>query len=493
MFYLDLLFVFSDEFSIATFILGIAYLAAFFVSVLVISENRNPSKTLAYLLLFFLLPYIGILIYYAFGENYRKKKLYRLKAREDKKLQKQINNYVYKLSEDNLRENANELQHYERLVRLLTYDGRLPLTSNNKVSLLINGDEKFDALFRSLEEARHHIHLEYYIVEEGLIVDKLFAILERKASEGIEIRFIYDDFGCSLSRKFLKRITNAGIKAIPFYKIHIPFLSNRQNYRDHRKIAVIDGRVGFVGGINISDKYQNNGTNNKLFWRDTHLKIKGDAVTELQLVFALNWSFCSGEDLFFKSVYFPNYKASAEQMVQIAVSGPDSDRASIMLSYLSAINQAKSCIYITTPYFIPNESIVNALKNAALSKLDVRLLVPGISDSRFVNAASQSYYEELLECGVRVFRYQKGFVHAKTMVIDDLISMVGTANMDIRSFDLNFEVNAIVFDEQINHQLKMAFIEDLSHSKEITTAYWQKRRRLKHFYESLCRLLSPVL
>lgn len=493
MFYPDLLFISSDEFSIATALLIVAYLAAFFVSVLVISENRSPSKTLAYLLLFFLLPYLGIIIYYVFGENYRKKKLYKLKAREDKKLQKQINSYVYKLTERNLKENANELEDYEKLVRLLTYDGRLPLTSNNNVSLLINGDEKFEALFKALEEAEHHIHLEYYIVEEGVVVDRLFEILERKVQEGVEIRFIYDDFGSSLSRKFLKRVVAAGIQALPFYKIHIPILSNRQNYRDHRKIVVIDGRVGFVGGINLSDKYHNNGSNNKLFWRDTHLQIKGDAVTELQLVFALNWSFCSGEDIFFKPGYFPNYKASANQMAQIVVSGPDSDRASIMLSYLSAINQAKSCIYITTPYFIPNESIMNALKNAALSKLDVRLLVPGISDSRFVNAASQSYYEELLECGVRVFRYQKGFVHAKTMVIDDLISMVGTANMDIRSFDLNFEVNAIVFDGKINNQLKEAFMEDLSHSREITTAYWQKRRRLKHFYESLCRLLSPIL
>ncbi|MCO4292039.1 cardiolipin synthase [Solitalea sp. MAHUQ-68] len=476
-----------------TLFLAVGYLVAFVFSVIVISENRSPTKTMAYLLIFFLLPVVGIVIYYVFGENYRKKKLYGLKALEDEKLQRRINNYVYQLTEENLKDNSEELKDYERLVRLLTYEGRFPLTDNNKVSLLINGEEKFPALFEALEKATHHIHLEYYIIEEGHVVDRLFEILIRKAQQGVQVRLIYDDFGCSLSKKFLKQIKEAGIQAIPFYKIHVPLLSNRQNYRDHRKIVVIDGLVGFVGGINLSDKYLNVGTNNELFWRDTHLKIEGESVRSLQLFFALNWSFCCEEELFFQREYFPDHELVGKQMVQTAVSGPDSDRASIMLSYLSAINNAKHCIYITTPYFIPNESIVNALKNAALSRLDVRLLVPGKSDSKFVNAASQSYYQELLECGVRIFRYQKGFVHAKTMVVDDLISMVGTANIDIRSFDLNFEVNAIVFDQDINTQLKQAFMNDLSLSREISTAYWHKRRWFKHFFESLCRLLSPIL
>ncbi|POY39416.1 cardiolipin synthase [Solitalea longa] len=476
-----------------TLLLALGYIIAFFFSVIIISENRSPSKTIAYLLIFFLLPGIGILIYYAFGENYRKKKLYRLKAHEDEKLQRRINNYVYKLSEDNLLEYSEKLKDYERLIRLLTYEGRLPLTDNNKITLLINGEEKFPSLFDALENARHHIHLEYYIIEEGLVVDQLFEILIRKVQEGVLVRLIYDDFGCSLSKKFLRRVKEAGIQAVPFYKINIPLFSNRQNYRDHRKIVVVDGLVGFVGGINLSDKYVNVGIENELFWRDTHLKIEGEAVRSLQLFFALNWSFCCEEELFFQHEYFPDVKAVGDQMAQIAVSGPDSDQANIMLSYLSAINNAKKSIYITSPYFIPNESIVNALKNAALSKLDVRLLVPGRSDSKFVGAASQSYYEELLECGVRIFRYRKGFVHAKTMVVDDLISMVGTANMDIRSFELNFEVNAIVFDEAINQQLKQAFLNDLAESREISPAYWLKRRWFKHFFESLCRLLSPIL
>ncbi|UKJ08382.1 cardiolipin synthase [Solitalea lacus] len=489
----DLFVNVSETLSFTTILLGVGYLAAFIVSVLVISENRSPAKTLAYLLLFFLLPFLGIIIYYVFGENYRKKKLYRLKALEDEKLQKRLNAYVYQRSEEKLKENELQLKDYEKLVRLLTYEGRFPLTDNNHVQILINGEEKFPVLFDALENAKHHIHIEYYIIEEGFIVDRLFDILFKKAAEGVEIRLIYDDFGCSLSKKFLKKIAEANIRAVPFYKIHIPFLSNRQNYRDHRKIVVIDGEVGFVGGINLSDKYQNEGMNNELFWRDTHLKIEGEAVRSLQLFFALNWSFCTDEGLFFQNEYFPKYEHAGDKKVQIAVSGPDSDHASIMLSYLSAISSARKCVYLTTPYFIPNESILNALKNAALSRLDVKLLVPGISDSRFVNAASQSYYEELLECGVRIFRYKKGFVHAKTMIVDDVISMVGTANMDIRSFDLNFEVNAVVFDEEINQQLKQVFLEDLHQSREISTAYWHRRRWFKHFFESMCRLLSPIL
>jgi cardiolipin synthase len=336
--------------------------------------------------------------------------------------------------------------------------------------------------------------MEYYIFEEGRIADHLKEILIRKRREGVEIRIIYDDFGSDLGNDYLDSLRNTGIMIIPFFKVYFHLLANRNNYRDHRKIIIIDGTIAFTGGINISDRYYNEpAPSSQIFWRDTHLKIEGDSVKLLQYLFYLNWNFCSDEVLEVDMMYFPDYHGIGKQLVQIAYSGPDSDRASIMLSYFTAINNARDYLYITTPYFIPNESILNALKQAALSKVDVRLLVPGISDSRLVNAAAQSYYEELLEVGVRIYLYKKGFTHSKIVIADNSLSMVGTANMDIRSFDLNFEVNAVVFDVDIHQQLKNAFMADLEDSVEINLDKWRNRPRTRKMIESGCRLASALL
>ncbi len=273
-------------------------------------------------------------------------------------------------------------------------------------------------------------------------------------------------------------------------------LANRMNYRDHRKIIVVDGEYGFVGGINVDDRYINNGKN-KLFWRDTHLMIRGQAVAGLQYVFIGDWNFCSGRRIEFVDRYFPplvdENGNKPDSLVQIVAGGPDSELAAIMLAYMAAISSARKRLYITTPYFIPNETVMNSIKFAALKGVDVRLLVPGISDSRLVNAASSSNYEELLEVGVRIYRYQKGFVHAKTMVADDNMSVVGTANMDIRSYDLNFEINALVYDRMLNEELAAVFMADLEESIELNLEEWKNRSKVIKFGETLTRLVSPLL
>jgi cardiolipin synthase len=478
---------------IVSIILGISYAVSIVFSMVIVSQNRTPSKTLAYLLLFFSLPVLGLIIYFVAGENYRKNKLYKKKFLLDNAQFSRYAAHLIRLSEDLLKSHIGQLRGSEYIARLILNDSRLPLSINNKVTLLINGEQKFDKLFEELEKARHHIHIEYYIIEEGIIANRLKEVLIRKARQGVQVKLIYDDFGTSLKNRYLKELRTNGIKAFPFYRILFPFVSNRHNYRDHRKMVVIDGCKAFTGGINISDRYSNLVTGNKFFWRDTHLFIEGDAVKPLQYLFFLNWNFCSDEEIPASLDYFPEYPALPGQMVQIIQSGPDSDRASIMLSYFSAIVNAKDYVYITTPYFIPNESLYNALKAAALSKVDVRLLVPGVSDSRFVNLAAHSYYEELLEAGVKIYFYQKGFVHAKTMVSDHNLSMVGSANMDIRSFDLNFELNAVVYDQAVHDQLKAVFLQDIENSTEIKLHEWRNRSRMKKMSESICRLFSAVM
>lgn len=483
-----------DASHIVNIVLILSYAVSVVVGIIIISQNRNPSKTIAYLLLFFVLPYVGIIIYFILGENYRKNKLYKRKYLLDNERVKRYESKMMRLSHEILRKEIEAITNNEQIIRLLLNGAQLPLTVENDVTVLEDGEETFEVIFEALRQAKHHIHLEYYIIEKGVVANKLKDILIEKAREGVRVRMIYDDFGTYLPRSFTKELKAAGVKLFPFYKIIFPVLSNRHNYRDHRKIVIVDGSIGFTGGINICDSYDNRlREKNRYYWRDIHLKICGDAVKQLQYLFFLNWNFCSDEELPVTDLYFPPHTKEGNQMMQIAYSGPDSNRASIMLSYFAAICNAQNYVYITTPYFIPNDSIMNALKKAALSKVDVRLLVPNISDSVVVNYAAHSYYEELLDCGVKIYLYNKGFIHSKTMVVDDGLSMVGSANMDIRSFDLNFELNAIIYDKKVHDQLRDVFLKDIEDSIEIFYQNWKKRGRIKKFGESVARLFSSIL
>ena len=372
------------------------------------------------------------------------------------------------------------------------------LTANNDVKLLVNGENKFPEVIKALESAKNHIHIEYYIYEDDEIGKTIEQLLIKKAKEGVQVRFIFDDFGSKGIRHNLSgRLNKGGVEAYPFYKVRFIKFASRLNYRNHRKIIIVDGSLAFVGGINVSDRYINNTENSKsLFWRDTHLRIEGSGVTYLQYVFLCDWNFCAGQHLHPDDQFFPpvsTLKTIGNKIVQIAASGPDSDHPTILFTVLQAINLAYKQILITTPYFIPGQSILDALIVSSLGGVNVKLLVPGKSDSAIVNAASRSYYEDLLNAGVEVYLYQKGFVHAKTLVADDKIAIVGTANMDARSFDLNFEVNAIIYDEAIAKDLAEAFFEDIRTAERIDKIQWAQRGFSKQLGEKMARLLSPVL
>lgn len=287
---------------------------------------------------------------------------------------------------------------------------------------------------------------------------------------------------------------DAGVQVFPFHKVRLYLLANRINYRNHRKIVIIDGHTAFVGGINVSDRYINN-KQNKLFWRDTHVKIQGPGMYYLQYLFFTDWNFCCEHKLKPNIKYFTTttLQEQANSYVQIAAGGPDSIFSSIQFSILQAIYLAENEILITTPYFIPGDSILDALSVAALSGLSVKLLVPGLSDSKLVNSASRSNYGSLLLSGVEIYTYQKGFVHAKTLVADGLLSIVGTANMDVRSFDLNFEVNALIYDQRIAATMRTQFFEDLKHADKLDSGKWIQRSLLQQLPERIARLFSPVL
>ena len=468
------------------------------VCVRIIYETRNSAKALAYLLVVIFLPFIGIFLYFNFGMNYRKRILYSKKPISDDSIWEKIKLEIYTHSLQTYSDIDEKLRPNIHLAKYLTSE-LSPLTMGNSATLLVNGDEKFPELIKALEEAREHIHIEYYIYENDRIGQTIADILIRKVKSGVAVRFIYDDFGSRGIRKNIaKKLRAAGIQAYPFYKIHFLRVANHVNYRNHRKIVVIDGRKAFVGGINISDRYINNSpypVQNKVFWRDTHLMVEGPGVQYLQYLFVCDWNFCAGMPMENVNQYFPAFsdKLPGNKVIQIAASGPDSDSPTILYSLLYVIYQAQEEILITTPYFIPEESIMDALVMAALGGVTVKLLVPEKGDSKLVELAASSYYEDLLDAGIKLFFYKKGFVHSKTIVVDKLLAIIGTANMDYRSFDLNFEVNAIVFDRELATQLADTFQMDLNDAVEIDKLAWPRRSRYKKFLENSARLVSPLL
>lgn len=478
--------------------LEVFYFAIVFLVVSrVLYDTRSGAKALAYILFIIMVPLVGMLFYFFFGINYRKRKLYSRKIVEDEALRQKIITDVHDYSEQMLHSGLLSPEHHN-LARFIHNSATSPLTGNNSVQLLVNGEEKFPLLLNALEDATSHIHLEYYIYENDETGNSIADILIKKALQGVEVRFMYDDFGShGLGQLFVKRLEEAGIETAPFYKIKWYALASRLNYRNHRKIIVIDGRKSFVGGINISDRYRNDTkSENSLYWRDTHLMIDGLATFYLQYLFLCDWNFCSKNKLEFGPEYFPSFSGKKEiggELVQIVPSGPDSKLPVIFYSLMQSIASARERILITSPYFIPGESLMDALIIASKSNVEVTLLVPGISDSKMVNASARSYYTELLQHGVRIFTYEKGFVHAKTMIIDDNLAVVGSANMDYRSFDLNFEVNVMLYGKEIAGQLLKAFNHDLKQSSEINADDWLKRPWYIHLWEKLVRLLSPLL
>jgi cardiolipin synthase len=462
----------------------------------IIYDTRTTSRTLAYLMLTIFFPVVGAIVYFSFGINYRKRKLYSKKIFQNEELFNRIKNDIYSSSQKAWRESGPEIKQNKELAFLLLKDNLSPLSDNNRVKLLQNGEHKFPEVLKALRGAKHHIHIEYYIYEDDGIGNQIKDILIQKAQEGVKVRFIYDDFGSrSIRKKLVPQLTEAGVEAYPFHKVFFILLANRLNYRNHRKIMVIDGCIGFVGGINVSDRYINDSIYpNKLFWRDTHLYIEGSGVFYLQYLFLCDWNFCSPVKLHPVKQFFCYPENSlGDTIVQIAASGPDSDTPTILYSLLQAINLAQKEILITTPYLIPGESLLDSLIVAAMSGIQVKLLIPGKSDALFVDVASRSYFEDLMDAGVEIYLYKKGFIHAKTLVTDSNVSIIGTANMDFRSLELNFEVNALVYDSIIANELRNTFFEDLKDATKIDKSTWSKRPLYMQLIEKTARLVSPLL
>lgn len=480
--------------AIPPFVLPLLYTIGLIYAVIsVLLENKNPLKTHSYLLLLLLLPVIGILIYFFFGQNLRKKKIFAKRKLINKAFgQKYIDDFLDNTQRLEVPNEYRPLEQYDKLIRFLARD-LSPLSINNRVDVLRNGEEKFPAVMKAIEEAKHHIHIEYYIFTDDDIGHPLSQLLIKKAQEGVQVRIIADGVGSiSLKRRYIRKMREHGIEIYKFMPVLFPAFTSKINYRNHRKIIIVDGKVGFTGGINLDDRYINNGKH-KLYWRDTHLRLEGEAVKTLQFQFLLSWQFVSEKELEIDELIFPEFEELGRQCVQINASGPDWELASIMDSFLLALNAAHSHIRIVTPYFIPTESIIDAITTVARSGVEIEMMMPYESDSWIVQAASLSYVKELLKAGVKVHLYKKGFIHAKVIVVDDTFASVGTANMDSRSFNMNYEINTYLYEKSVALRLIHQFQSDKQESVLIKLEDWKNRKTAQKLKESVCRLLAPLL
>ena len=474
-------------------ILSVLYLITIlFVCLIIIFENRAPVKTLSWVLVIALVPFIGILLYFLFGRNYRKRKIFSRKGLVDSEYL--ANAAIQQIEEldSRLESKSKKIRSRQHLMTLMLNNERSVLTDNNRIILLRNATETYEAMLEEIRGAEHHIHLEVYRFEIDKTGNEFIDLLIKKAAEGVEVRIIIDDVGSwSFKRRNVDEIRKAGIQIFPFFPVRFPALASRINYRNHRKILVVDGKTGFIGGMNIANKYLY-GLPRLGEWRDTHLKVKGDSVAGMNKIFLTDWYFLSGEILFKNKEYFPKVVVDGDSWIQMASSGPDSEWANIMQAYFSAIATARNKVYLCTPYFSPNESILNALKTAALSGKDVRLIIPEKSDSVLANWNSRSYISELLKAGVRVYLYVSGFNHSKYIVVDGVFSSVGSVNIDMRSFDMNFEVTALIYDEEFAAIMEKLFIDDLVNSKELLPELWEDRSKWQKYKESLFRIFGPL-
>lgn len=477
-----------------TALLALYLLTVLATIVTIIREKRDPVKSLAWIAVIALVPLVGMAVYVLFGRNWRKRKMFSRKEILDEKWIETIAGQQFsRLSDPTLVHDAPpEIENNAGTIRLMLGNSRALLAVHNRVKVLQNGKATFNSLYETLKGAVHSIHLEYYIFENDRIGRQVEKIIAKKAREGVEVRLIYDGVGTLWTEgSIFRRLRRAGVQVECFMPVAFPWLTSRVNYRNHRKIAVIDGCVAYTGGINIAERYLVGTRLGR--WRDIHLKIEGEAVKMLQSVFITDWHFVRPREQLRADDYFRDTDITDVCPVQIAVSGPDSDWSAIMQAFFSAIMKARSHIYISTPYFTPNQALLTAIKVAALSGVDVRLLIPGRSDSQVAYWATRSYVQELLEAGIKVYMYQGGFNHSKLVIIDGEFSSVGSANMDVRSFEDNFELSALIYDCTIAAELEAGFEADLRTSHRVVLAEWEARSDWNGAMESLARLLSPLL
>ncbi len=486
--------------NISDFAVYFIYLYLVVVIIFIIMENRDTSSTLAWILIFLLFPIIGFFVYIFFGRNWKvmnprkKEKIKDIQTKTEfilQQIKQRQDNYK------NVVKDCKTSRSVERILSVSEKNSDAILTTHNDVQILQSGAQKFKLLEEDLKKAKNFIHMEYFIWRDDKLTNRIKDILIKKANEGVEVRVLYDPIGSLVTTifhgKYFRDMRRAGIVAIPFFNALSPLRITTVNYLLHRKIVIIDNFIGYAGGMNMGQEYIDGGKSYKS-WRDTHVRLMGDSVLSLHAAFATNWEEANDESLF-NDKYFSICKIDEidNVSVQIISSEPDSYWQPIKQAIFTMILAAKDHVYIQTPYFIPDENLFEAMKIIALAGIDVRVMVTGIPDKWLPHWAAFTYFEELLLAGVKIYHYNTGFMHAKTISIDGNMCSIGTTNMDIRSLDLSYESNVVVYDEKITRQLEQDYANDLECCTQFTLDDYSKINIFAKFRNSLVRLLSPLL
>lgn len=453
----------------------------------ILNDNQDSGRKVAWILIISILPVIGLLLYIVFGMNFRKPGFFQFRNRQF------LDIFEEKASEDtkNILFDTTEEEHirpeYRSLSRLLKKDSGLTVTDNNEVEIITSGGRKLEALVNDLLAAKHHIHFEYFYFLKDDGSKRIKNLLMQKAREGVKVRFIHENIAnITIWPGYYDEMKKAGVEVVKFTNPNA-FLLSKFNYRDHRKIVVIDGKVGYTGGMNIGDDYF-------FRWRDTHMRITGNAVAALQYSFLNSWITSGGKIEGNFDEFFPQKRAVHDhKLVQIIPDEPDREFPILHMGALWTAHHAENYLYIQTPYFVPPEPLLMALKAAAFKGCDVRLMVPKKADLFFMGPANKSFYQDCLEAGIRVFEKGGKFIHAKTMVSDDYLSIIGSANMDCRSMELSYEINAYIYSDEIARENYRIFMEDLRECREIRLEDWQKRPWYHKFTQAIMRLFAPLL
>lgn len=452
----------------------------------VLMDNRQPAKTMAWVMVLIFIPVVGIVLYFFFGQNTRKEKF----------ISRQSMDQLTKRSMLEFAEQQNLVlpEEHSVLINLFkTQNWALPF-KNNTTDILTDGTDFFISLLRDIGQATHHIHLETYIICDDPLGRLLADALADKARQGVEVRFIYDDVGCwNVPNSFFEQMRNAGIDVHAFMPVKFPAFTSNVNYRNHRKLCVIDGKIGYIGGMNVAMRYVK-GSNGRA-WRDTHMRIRGGAVYGIQRAFLVDWFFVD-RTLVTNRCYYPMLDGSINNdcIMQVVTSSPISPWPEMMQGYVRILLEAKRYVYMETPYFLPTEPVMFAMRTAALAGVDVRLMVPLHSDAKFVEWASRPYIQEAADSGVKVYLYKAGFNHSKLLVSDDSLSTCGSTNIDFRSFENNFESNVFIYDSGMAQRVKAVFIGDMKNC--VMYGDYMRTRRLSfthRLWESFVRLFSPLM
>ncbi len=471
------------------FWINISLLIVYFVVVIscvvvVVSENKNPIRAISWTLALLFLPVIGVVFYLFFGRSLKGKAMVSRKVRRkllERSRPRQTSFEHSRLCPDQI-----------RMIKLAHNLCHAHLDRNNSVEIFTDGRSKFERLKEDIRNAKEFVFIQYYIYSDDHLGNEITDLLAEKVAQGVRVKVLYDHVGSFSTRnKFFARMRRLGIDSHPFFRVTFRKLANRINWRNHRKLVIIDGRIGYIGGMNIADRYVEISPEGRI-WRDTHLRVEGPVIESMMYSFAVDWNFLR-PDAEVQPLTIMKYDEPGDVDMQLVTSGPVDKWSNLVLCFQQAIASARKRIYIQTPYFLPTDALLKALQGASLSGVDVRIMIPEQTDSTLLGYGSRSYIDDCLKAGVRVYLYTPGMLHAKTMIIDDDFVTTGSVNFDFRSFENNFEANLLIYSESVNRKMRDIFFDDLSACRKLTLSRWRSRPKSSRIIESLVRLFAPIL